>query len=190
MDITQKAKHYAEGKTMDAITAAIEQAYAEGFADGYKEAKIRLEANKTEFSDLEVEYVDLGLPSGTLWSKGYARQNASLLSLPYMNAERLNIPTEQQFKELFLNCHISMSSNVNKSIRFTGITGKYIEILCFEPEGITNFIGQGWSSRYWLKDTDDTKEKNHAWITHRSTGWRPEVKKLFMGISLPIMLVR
>lgn len=37
MNIKEKAKTYAEGKVQDALTTAIEEAYAAGFRDGYNE---------------------------------------------------------------------------------------------------------------------------------------------------------
>ena len=36
MDIIEKSKEYAKGKAIDALTAAIEQAYVDGYNDGLK----------------------------------------------------------------------------------------------------------------------------------------------------------
>lgn len=64
MNIKEKSKLYAEGKALEAISTAIEQAYEAGYHDGLKHYENeRLEAIKDG-----VEYVDLGLPSGTMWS--------------------------------------------------------------------------------------------------------------------------
>ena len=190
MNITEKSKEYAEGKALDAITAAIEQAYADGFADGYREAKIRIEAINTDYLNLDVDFVDLDLPSGTLWSQGYVRKSASTLRLPYEKASRLNIPTEKQFYELCSNCHIEVSPNVNPSIRFLGKNGESIDLPCLDTNGEQIRIDMGGSFRFWLKDDSEDTEKNYAWAGERTDGWRPFVNKLFMGKHLPIMLVR
>jgi hypothetical protein len=54
MNITERSKEYAKGKALDAITAAIEQAYADGYNDGLK----HLENEKLEAIKDGVEYVD------------------------------------------------------------------------------------------------------------------------------------
>ena len=190
MNIIEKSKEYAKGKALDAITAAIEQAYADGFADGYREAKIRLEAINTDYLNLDVNYVDLDLPSGTLWSQGYVIKSASILRLPYEKTSRLNIPTETQFYELCSNCQIEKSPNVNQSIRFTGKNGEYIDLLCLDNNGEQIRIDMGGSFRFWLKDDGEETKKNYAWIGKSANGWKPFVTKIFMGNSLPLMLVR
>ena len=47
---------------------AIAQAYADGYRNGYKD---REEEIPVDLRDNKTEYVDLGLPSGTLWSTDY-----------------------------------------------------------------------------------------------------------------------
>ena len=64
IELLDRAEKYASGKASVMIDKAIAQAYADGYRDGYadreKEIPINLRENKTI-------YVDLGLPSGTLW---------------------------------------------------------------------------------------------------------------------------
>ena len=57
--------NYAAGKANEAIDKAIAQAYADGYRDGYKD---REEEIPVDFSDKKTGYIDLGLPSGTLWA--------------------------------------------------------------------------------------------------------------------------
>ena len=64
MSIEEKSKEYAKGKALDAMTAAIEQAYADGYNDGLK----HFENEKIERMKDGVDYKDLGLTSKTLWS--------------------------------------------------------------------------------------------------------------------------
>ena len=82
MEIIERGKKYAEGKALSALSSVIEQAYIDGYNDGLK----HLEIEKLEAMKEGVEYVDLDLPSGTLWSSRYV--NDSYLSqnrLPQKN---------------------------------------------------------------------------------------------------------
>ena len=97
MDIKERAKQYAESKALEAITSAIEQAYADGYNDGLKHR----ENEELELIKEGVEYVDLGLPSGTLWSSTCIRDKSNIRrQLPYIEASKLSIPTKAQFLEL------------------------------------------------------------------------------------------
>lgn len=86
MEITERAGNYAEGKANEAITKAIAQAYADGYRDGYKD---REEEIPVDLRDNKTEYVDLGLPSGTLWSNDYEKENGETLYLPYGEAANM-----------------------------------------------------------------------------------------------------
>lgn len=189
MNITEKSKQYAEGKALSAITTAIEQAYADGFADGYREARIRIDAISPSELNVDVKYVDLGLPSGTLWSSGYVIKSASLLRLPYIETTKLNIPTKEQFCELYSNCQIKKSPNVNECVRITGTTGEYIDIPLFISDGEPLQPGYGGHVSFWLKDKDEGTERNYARFYSGKAGWTPSVSKMFMGNSLPVLLV-
>lgn len=83
MDIQEKANSYAEGKAKEAITKAIAQAYIDGYKDGYKSGQENI---KTECND--AEFVDLGLPSGTLWASDYLRDaNGNISFVTYEEAK-------------------------------------------------------------------------------------------------------
>lgn len=65
MNVLEQANNFAEGKTNQVIIKAIADAYIEGYKAGYKN---REEEIPMELRDEKTEYVDLGLPSRTLWS--------------------------------------------------------------------------------------------------------------------------
>jgi hypothetical protein len=67
MDILEKSKEYAKGKAIDAITAAIEQAYADGYKDGLE----HYENERLDSIVDGIEYKDLNLPTGTRWASCY-----------------------------------------------------------------------------------------------------------------------
>ena len=106
MDIVEKSKEYAKGKALDAITSAIEQAYAKGYEAGYNDAVNRNMADNQGIVLIDgLEYVDLNLPSGTLWSKdSLEKTNGYSIYLTYYEAAKLKIPTPQQFDELERCC--------------------------------------------------------------------------------------
>lgn len=112
MEITERAGNYADGKANEAITKAIAQAYADGYRDGYKD---REEEIPVDLRDNKTEYVDLGLPSGTLWSKEYETENGETLYLPYGEAAKYAIPTEEQWNELRDYCKVSVSRTGDKT---------------------------------------------------------------------------
>ena len=76
MNILENAKKYAEGKANKAITKAIADAYVEGYKAGYKD---REEEIPMDLRDNKTEYVDLGLPSGTLWASDYEKSNGEYI---------------------------------------------------------------------------------------------------------------
>ena len=97
MNIIEKADKYADGKANEAITKAIAQAYLDGYRDGYNDREAEIPA---DFRDSKTTYIDLGLPSRTLWSEDYEKNDGNILYLPYERAEYLKIPTGEQWAEL------------------------------------------------------------------------------------------
>ena len=75
MNILEKADKYADGKANEAITKAIAQAYMDGYRDGYKDREAEI---PVDFRNNKTTYVDLGLPSRTLWSTDYEKDPQAL----------------------------------------------------------------------------------------------------------------
>lgn len=176
MNITERSKEYAQGKALNAITAAIEQAYADGYNDGLK----HLENEKLEAIKDGVEYVDLGLKSEILWSKKLLSDNNGISrTMTYLEASKLNIPTIEQFKELFGQlCKVKyFDTSKKQGVEFLGITGDIV------------FAG-GRNNFFWLKDEDGSTEKNCASIKLEDGKWKPVINKIFMGEKLRVMLVK
>ncbi|MDD6016999.1 MAG: hypothetical protein PUC18_12130, partial [Prevotellaceae bacterium] len=86
MEIQERANKYASEKTNEVMIQAIAQAYRDGYQDGYKdcEREIPLEVQKDK-----TEFVDLGLPSGTLWAADYEKKDGKWMYLPYEKASTL-----------------------------------------------------------------------------------------------------
>ena len=65
-----KAKKYAEGKVADALSQVVADAYLAGYNAGYQDGIGKVAKNSVSE---ETEFVDLGLPSGTIWSSDYVK---------------------------------------------------------------------------------------------------------------------
>lgn len=184
MDIIEKAKEYAEEKAIKGINALVEQAYLDGYNDGLKHH----ENEKLALIKDGVEYVDLGLPSGTLWSLKYVKAKEGFYrKLSYLEASKLNIPTIKQYEELISNCVIRYHySRDNTYAQIIGISGNSI---------ITNFVkidnlNESPNNFFWLKKEDDTNTRVSARLDF-SDNSHPKLSttELFMGLKLPVMLV-
>ena len=189
MNINERGKKYAEGKALSALNAAIEQAYIDGYNDGLK----HLENEKLEAMKEGVEYVDLGLPSGTLWSSSYIKDERGVTRrIPFMDASQLSIPTWEDYKELCNECKLSHYSTKNLSgLKITGINGESIVIEYTYSDGSPWFDGCVKNYRFWLNESGvKDNEKKAARFLSRREGFLPGFFSMFMGDKLPIMLVK
>lgn len=98
----EKAKKYADGKVTEALSQVVVDAYMAGYNAGYQDG-----INKVAKDSIaeDIEYVDLGLPSGTLWSSDYVRtDNGNAVYVTKKNSVDYEIPTFEQWKELIDEC--------------------------------------------------------------------------------------
>ena len=197
--LNERAANYAAEKVNELLAKAIAKAYADGYRDGYKECAEDYDIDLYE----DVEFVDLGLPSGLLWSSKYRiDEEGTPLYLTYEEAAALDIPTEEQFFEL-VNCckweHImgyvdrggySYKQTVGKYCE--GDNGEYIK---FDDKGM-KYIGSGYGSndiRFWIRDDVDEAEKKSVFIESGLQNEKPiiKIKKVDASTAkMPVMLVR
>lgn len=189
MDIQEIANSYAEGKANKAITKVIEQAYIDGFKDGYKSGH---ENVKFEYND--VEYVDLGLPSGTLWASDYLKdEDGKIFYLPYVKAKEYTIPSIEQWKELETLCRwdVYQISNIKKIFYCIGLNGNMIS---FNQTGFiqSNSCKNTKDVKMWL--WDDSEELNKQSVEMNEKYNNSQIIKrtllMFCGFKLPVRLVR
>ena len=196
MNVSDKAANYAEGKANEFIKKAIAQAYADGYQDGYNDREAEI---PVDLRDNKTEYVDLGLPSGTLWAADYEKVNGEILYLPYGKAQEYPIPTEEQWKELKDCCIWEYEDRLDEN------RNHYVFKLakCIGPNG--NFITFKTSS---MKKADTLYKGNNAyfWIKKEGSGnnrssiefyqhsgqrlYDCGLKLFFSGYHLPVRLVR
>lgn len=141
-DISLQAGKYATEKSTEYLSEILSQAYLDGFNEGYSEAKNRV----------AIEFIDLGLESGTFWSSSplKGKDGKSVLYLAYEEASKLSIPTREQWDELRKKCTWEYlwddKIRENSVVRGTGPNGNSIEF---------NFIGHRnitLSFYFWVKD--------------------------------------
>ena len=186
MNITERSKEYAQGKALEAISSAIEQAYT----DGYNAGLNHIENEKLEAIKDGVEYVDLKLKSNTLWSFKYIKDQGFFNKMTYMDASKLNLPTKEQFEELCRECIASFVNEKNcHGIKFTGINGESIIIEYFTHDLLAQIDKKTWFN-FWLKDEEDSSERLSANVKIENNKATPIFEKVFMGLKLPVMLVR
>lgn len=92
------AAEYAQNNS-EQILLLLAKAYQEGYEQGVCDSTHKINID-------DVEYLDLGLPSGTLWSfPPYICDSGwKLKTLPYEQVKNLNLPTREQWDELFQHC--------------------------------------------------------------------------------------
>ena len=197
MELTEKAEKYAVGKANVAMDKAIAQAYADGYRQGYKdredEIPVDLRDNKTEF-------VDLGLPSRTLWSTDYERNDNNILLLPHAKASKLHIPNVEQWEELRNYCQWEFDIDKSYDLCKALCVGPNGNVLKFERTGKKDFdtLSEVWEVFFWIKDEKEGNEKN---ALHMYNGGKKGpgafyksaqtvIEDFFTGYKLPIRLVK
>ncbi len=108
--ILEETQEYAINK----LTRQIE-VVASAYLDGYNSAK-----GIVTYDD--IEYIDLGLPSGTLWATKYigaTEESPFGIKMVYNDANRYKLPSYEQWKELS-KCKRTCGESI---ITFTGLNG-------------------------------------------------------------------
>ena len=195
MNNVDKAKEYAEGKINDALNKVIVEAYMAGYNSGYKDGYDKVV--KATSSD-DIEYVDLGLPSGTLWSSNYVEdENKEILYVTQEKSKAFDIPTVAQWLELVRVCRWEQGS---KRIA-TSIGSCHFQNLaiCLGPNGnriifektglyeIKSTLERAGEVLFWLKKEKDVfvNSANITFCTIKITS-----ENEFSGCKLPIRLVK
>lgn len=197
MNIIEKADKYADGKANEAITKAIAQAYLDGYRDGYNDREAEI---PEDFRDNKTTYIDLGLPSRTLWSEDYEKDgDNNRLYLPYERAEYMKLPTLEQWNELISECEIETEwyNNNYSYIKQVKCVGPNGNILRFNRTGMyeTDDIISDYDIYFWIEDLGDSTYKNAVRFYSQNEKSSlhcciKEIKSVFSGYRLPVRLVR
>ena len=190
-----KAKKYAEGKVADALNQVVADAYLAGYNAGYQDGYNNVVKDSVSEG---TEYVDLGLPSGTLWSSDYVKDdNGKVIYVTQENNAAYEIPTYEQFKELMDECKWEQKSEKNWTE--SGFYYWHEWAICLGPNGnkitfektgyyeATDSLTRTSEIFFWLNNKEYF-HNNCASITFNSLNIGSE--KMFSGYKLPIRLVK
>lgn len=198
IELKEKANNYAEENVMSVLKEAFAKVYADGYRDGYKdyqdEIPVDLRNNQTEF-------VDLGLPSGTLWAKDYEQSEGKTMYLPYCQANGMGIPTEELWNELLEHCKWQgIYSSTGVSFYGVSCIGPNGNVIKFRSKGfmkdnkvIDDIEYGGGQVYFWLLDNEVNNNHNKTIVTiERGLNRNPDkqISKIFSGYKLPIRLVK
>jgi len=194
-NLNERAANYAAEKTNELLAKAIAQAYADGYRDGVKD---RDEGIASSNSDNDIAFIDLGLPSGTMWAVNFLMEGNSISYLPYKDADLMNIPTKEQWDELWSSCQWKYDLDDSRELLKAYCVGPNGNVIEFEATGFieTTSIKQNYLVTFWIKECEgDNRMVNSVRIYfggtyNRRRGLEEGVTNMFPGYKLPIFLVR
>lgn len=180
-----KAKEYAEGKVTEALAQVVADAYMAGYNVGYQDGYNKVVKDS---ASEDVEYVDLGLPSGTLWASDYVKEGDDVLFLPYPEALKYSIPAEEQVDELQEYCEISIKYEDNDN---------YVHVVLGPNGNSIVFKGHGYKALTELKNIKtayfwqvyDDAEPKSVYVPYLN-GPNINAQYLFPGYKVPIWMVK
>lgn len=160
-ELRKKTINYAEENFNEIMKEAFAKVYADGYRDGYKDCQEHVSVN---LRISNTEYVDLGLPSGTLWSADYEKDVNDIIFEPYQLASSKAIPTRSQWNELRRCAKWEFVENDDK-LEIVKCTGPNGNVVLFRPMGGINFTKIVWSGRvlFWVNSTAIKNCAVHLW---------------------------
>ena len=183
-NLEERAAQYVAENLKDIISETLARVYADGYRDGYYDCK---DKEPQAIAPEGINYIDLDLPSGTLWADEYMMKNDNIAYLPYDDAVKFNIPTEEQFEELRKYCKFGYNSDTNNVITysFIGRNGNKIQFrsLGYVAEKMLQY--NVWACS-WLKSDENDGENKAIFLDPTY----PKNNPLFKGYKTPIRLVR
>lgn len=187
MNIIERADKYADGKANEAITQAIAKAYMDGYRDGYNDREAEI---PVDFRNNKTTYIDLGLPSRTLWASDYEMNDNKLLFLPYEKAEYSKLPTVAQWEELRDNCKWEYCTGKD-TLYWAKCIGPNGNILTFNKTGKINAdsLSDEYKVYFWLEENQTTKAVKMYKTSNCNDPYK-SIFEMFSGYHLPVRLVR
>lgn len=190
MDIKTISDNYAAEHASEFLKSAIASAFADGYKQGYQDG---LNACPVEnsLSPKGPNFIDLGLPSGTLWADDFLRDNkGNIKFLTYDEASQYEIPTIDQWTEFIRCTRMSSEFNEKHNLDFVVHIGTNGNTLKLRTTGNENDM-QDDSIYFVLKNVNDKFEAKTALIFKRTTtDIRRSSFDRFKGYRFPVLLVK
>ena len=187
MNSIEKSKIYAEGKVIEALRQVVADAYMVGYNAGYQDGIDKI----AEDSVLEeTEFVDLGLPSGTLWASDYVKDGDEVLFLPYPEALNYDIPSEEQVNELGEYCKIIRMNDSAADKFIYMVLGPNGNSVTFEGYGYMDILEKcsSYLPFFWQIYNSDNPKEFHVPYFYSSGVLGTDC--LFSGYRIPIRMVK
>jgi hypothetical protein len=186
VELKEKASSYAEENVLEVLKEAFAKVYADGYADGYKDCQDHVSVN---LRISNTKYVDLGLPSGTLWSADYEKDVNGNIFEPYELASTKAIPTRAQWNEL-RRCAKWEFIGKDDKLEIVKCTGPNGNVISFLPAGGIDFIKKVRSGRvlFWVNSTSLKNCAVHLWEFNNEGHEDTDSQK--SDLKLPLRLVR
>ncbi len=187
-ELKELSANYATEKTNELISQIVAQAFADGYRKGYKD---REDETPVDLRDGNTEFVDLGLPSRTMWAKEFEQTGDNVNYLPYCDASTLSLPTEEQWNELLSFCRWEFTyvNNYSRKYDCIGPNGKVITFKSYGFHKVDGIREQGERIYFWLKDPSEGPEKKLVYMFY-DRGEIKTISKSFMGFKYPVRLVQ
>ena len=186
IELKEKAGIYAEENVINVLKEAFAKVYADGYRDGYRDSKENVSVN---LHFCNIEYVDLGLPSGTLWSTDYEKDEGELMYVPYELTADKSIPTKEQWKELKKCAKWEFIGEEDKlaAVKCTGPNGN---TLLFRITGLMDFAKITRSGRvfFWVRSAIEKNCAVHMWTYNNEL--HEDTDKQNSNLKLPLRLVQ
>lgn len=186
-ELKELSVNYATEKTNEMMSQIVAQAFADGYRMGYKDREDEI---PIDLRNGNTEYVDLGLPSGTLWSADFENEGEDVKFLAYNAAEKCDIPTKEQFNELLESCKWEFNYISSTTRRYTciGPNGNHIVFSSrgYKLAGTKREIEKIF---FWVKSTPDDSTKEAVYLYYQS-GEIKKMTEMFSGSMLPLRLVK
>lgn len=140
------------------------------------------------------------MPSGTLWTLNYLEdQDGEIDYLPYVNADKLGLPTKEHVDELIENCRW-LGEYSSSRLTFYGAVciGANGEKIFLDSRGYKDdnqTVGApnygGGNAYFWIHDEEEVDEKNAVRIYEVKNGKpKMEIVKVFSGYKFPVLVIR
>ena len=152
MTLQESADKFA-GAYADTVKKLFIETFREGYGAGYLAGAAAVRNESQNDNEDEGDFIDLGLPSGTLWREDFlSDEDCENMRLAYNEARNFSLPTEEQCRELMSKCILVREKN---GITFRGKDNEELYLgftdQAKNPNGRTDAC-----IRFWVKgDVDD-----------------------------------